>query len=71
LFELDLKPGLRAEINGHHDRDWYAALLAHAEWVLYGMELGSVTLKNKQPTHTQAFVFQLNTHWQHTLAGTR
>ncbi len=26
--------------------------LAHAEGVLYGMELGSVTLKNKQPTHT-------------------
>ncbi len=26
----------------------YAALLAHAGWVLYGMELGSVTLKNKQ-----------------------
>ena len=29
----------------------YAALLAHAEWVLYGMELGSVTLKiNNQHT---------------------
>ena len=35
----------------------YAALLAHAEGVLYGMELGSVTLKintqhtlNKLPT---------------------
>jgi hypothetical protein len=42
----------------------YAALLAHAEGVLYGMELGSVTLKNKQPTHTvaafQIFVFCKN-----------
>ena len=29
----------------------YAALLAHAGWVLYGMELGSVTLKiNNQHT---------------------
>ncbi len=29
----------------------YAALLAHAEWVLYGMEPGSVTLKiNNQNT---------------------
>jgi len=32
----------------------YAALLAHAGWVLYGMELGSVTLKiNNQ--HTLGF----------------
>jgi hypothetical protein len=31
----------------------YAAILAHAEGVLYGMELGSVTLKiNNQHTHT-------------------
>ncbi len=32
----------------------YAALLAHAGRVLYGMELGSVTLKiNNQHTHTR------------------
>ena len=40
----------------------YAALLAHAGGVLYGMELGSVTLKR-----IGFFVFQLNT--QHALYG--
>ena len=54
----------------------YAALLAHAGGVLYGTELGSVTLKrigffcfqlNTQHTHQEScfyFVFQLNP--QHT-----
>ena len=30
----------------------YIALLAHMGWVLYGTELGSVTLKNKQSTES-------------------
>ena len=38
----------------------YAALLAHAEGVLYGMELGSVTLKiNTQHIHEHVFYFFL------------
>jgi hypothetical protein len=42
----------------------YAAILAHAGGVLYGTELGSVTLKRIG----FLFVFQLNT--QHTWSGT-
>ena len=39
--------------------------LAHAGGVLYGMELGSVTLKNKQPTHTLNYmVFKQSTNPQ-------
>jgi len=41
----------------------YAALLAHAGWVLYGMELGSVTLKiNNQ--HTLANPLPKHRHWR-------
>ena len=54
----------RREGGGGGGEHGYAAILAHAEGVLYGMELGSVTLKNKQPTHTvaafQIFVFCKN-----------
>ena len=39
----------------------YAAILAHAGGVLYGMELGSVTLKR-----IGFFCFQLNTQHTHT-----
>ena len=49
----------------------YAALLAHAGGVLYGMELGSVTLKRigffcfpiKHSTHTQLAGGDLKESW--------
>ncbi len=43
------------------DGSGYDAILAHAGGVLYGTELGSVTLKSVELVY---FVFQLNT--QHT-----